>query len=194
MFGVRLEVAIRYAESLCTTGVERGVIGPRESDRVWDRHLLNCAALSEVVPEGVRVVDVGTGAGLPGIPLALARPDLRVTLLDSQTRRMTYVSELISLLGLGGRVTPVLGRAEDHRGTYDVVTARAVAPLDKLGRWTAPLACRGGMLAAIRGSRAVEEVGASRAALKQAGWDDVTVRECGAMLAVPTTLVVGVKQ
>lgn len=132
VFGDRYADAVRYAELLAEAGVQRGLIGPREVPRLWERHLLNCAVLSEVVPEGVTVCDVGSGAGLPGIPLALVRNDLKITLLEPLLRRTNFLTEVVELLGLD-HVTVVRGRAEEVLGTLQpvhVVTARAVAPLD----------------------------------------------------------------
>lgn len=141
VFGERLADAVRYAELLADAGVRRGLIGPREVPRLWERHLLNCAVLSDVVPEGVSVCDVGSGAGLPGIPLALTRPDLRITLLEPLLRRTIFLQEAVEELGLGN-VTVARGRAEEVAGRLtpvDVVTARAVAPLDRLAGWGLPL-------------------------------------------------------
>lgn len=130
MFGERFADAVRYAELLADAGVRRGLIGPREVPRLWERHLLNCAVLAEVIPQGVSVCDVGSGAGLPGIPLALTRPDLSITLLEPLLRRTTFLEEAVRLLGLSN-VVVVRGRAEEMVGKVppvDVVTARAVAP------------------------------------------------------------------
>ena len=141
VFGESLADAVRYAELLADAGVTRGLIGPREVPRLWGRHLLNCAVLSEVVPKGVTVCDVGSGAGLPGIPLALVRPDLKITLLEPLLRRTNFLQEVVELLGLN-HVTVVRGRAEEVLGTLQpvhVVTARAVAPLDRLAGWGVPL-------------------------------------------------------
>lgn len=137
VFGDRFADAVRYAELLSEAGVQRGLIGPREVPRLWERHLLNCAVLSEVVPEGVTVCDVGSGAGLPGIPLALVREDLKITLLEPLLRRTTFLTEVVEMLGLD-HVTVVRGRAEEVMGKLQpvhVVTARAVAPLDRLAAW-----------------------------------------------------------
>ncbi|MFI0142208.1 16S rRNA (guanine(527)-N(7))-methyltransferase RsmG, partial [Streptomyces luteogriseus] len=142
VFGDRYEIAERYYQSLATDGVERGLIGPREVPRLWERHLLNCAVIGELIAEGESVVDVGSGAGLPGIPLAIARPDLKVTLVEPLLRRSVYLAEFIESNGLD--VLVVRGRAEEsgvvkEAGGADVVTSRAVAPLEKLARWSLPL-------------------------------------------------------
>jgi 16S rRNA (guanine527-N7)-methyltransferase len=193
-FGPSLATARRYAYELCTTAIERGVIGPREAPRIWERHLLNCAVVVDLLPPDCNLIDVGSGAGLPGIPLALARLDVRVTLLDSLARRISYLNDLISTLDLAPRVRTVLARAEEHVHRYDVVTARAVAPLEKLGRWTAHLVPPGGLLVAIRGEQGVAELAAARPALNRAGWVETRVVSCGATLPVPTTVVVGVRR
>ena len=137
VFGDAVADAERYAAILASRGVEWGLIGPREVDRLWDRHLLNSLAVESAIPEGARVVDVGSGAGLPGVPLALARPDLTVTLLEPLLRRATFLEGVLAELDLGGRVRVVRGRAMGadardamaHHETYDAVTSRAVAPL-----------------------------------------------------------------
>lgn len=168
VFGERYADAVRYAELLADAGVRRGLIGPREVPRLWERHLLNCAVLSEVIPHGVSVCDVGSGAGLPGIPLALTRPDLSITLLEPLLRRTTFLEEVVRLLGLGN-VTVVRGRAEEMIGklpAVDVVTARAVAPLDRLAGWGLPLLRPHGEMAVLKGDTAEEELKAARAALE----------------------------
>ena len=138
----------------------RGLIGPREAPRLWDRHLLNCAVLGEVVPRGVAVADVGSGAGLPGLVLAIARPDLRVTLVEPLLRRTRFLDEVVDLLGLQAQVEVLRGRAEELADgrTFDVVTARAVAPLERLARWCLPLVAPGGELVAMKGASAPAEV------------------------------------
>ena len=170
----------------------RGLIGPREPGRLWTRHLLNSVVVAPLVPEGARVVDVGTGAGLPGIPLAIARPDLRVDLVEPLERRTIFLSEMIDRLGLSGcRV--VRGRAEDvidTAGGADVVTSRAVAPLGKLARWSAPLARPGGLLLALKGSSAADEVDRDAAELRAAGLTDVEVLTVGEGVVDPVTYVV----
>lgn len=184
LFGPLLPAAVRYVEMLGTDGVVRGLIGPREVDRLWDRHVVNSAVVSEVLPSGADVVDVGSGAGLPGIPLALARTDLCVTLLEPMQRRCVFLAEVIEELGLGGRVGVVRGRAPDaaagSRGLrFDAAVARAVAPLDRLGALLLPMLRPGGIMAALRGSRVDEELMAARRDLEVQGWRDVEVVRCG---------------
>jgi 16S rRNA (guanine527-N7)-methyltransferase len=194
VFGGRLEQARRYAELLAGPGVERGLIGPREVDRLWDRHLLNCAAVAELLDDGERVADVGSGAGLPGIPLALARPGLLVTLVEPLLRRADFLRETVADLGLS--VTVVRGRAEDRAvrnelGEFDAVTSRAVAALDKLANWSLPLLRDGGRMLALKGERAEEEVAEHRRALSSLGAVDVKVVKCGVdYLNPPVTVVV----
>jgi 16S rRNA (guanine527-N7)-methyltransferase len=157
-----------YVGILATRGVEWGLIGPREVPRLWERHVLNSVAVSGLVPTGSSVVDVGSGAGLPGIPLAVLRPDLDVVLLEPLLRRADFLAQTVRELDLGERVRVVRGRAEEHRATYDVVTCRAVAPLGRLLGWTSSLFLPGGQLLALKGSSAADEVAASRKELTKA--------------------------
>jgi 16S rRNA (guanine527-N7)-methyltransferase len=193
LFADRLPLAQRYADLLVTDGVVRGLIGPREAPRIWDRHLLNSVVLMEMIPDKVTVVDVGTGAGLPGVPLAIARPDLTVVLVDSLARRTTFLSEVIEALELTDRVTVVRGRAEELAGKVppaEVVTARAVAPLDRLAAWCLPLAVPGGRLLAIKGASAAEEAEVHAAAIRRLGGGTPVVHRCGeGLLDEPATVV-----
>ena len=194
VFGPRLELAVSYARLLATDGVMRGLIGPREAPRIWERHLVNCAVISEMIPIGASVVDVGSGAGLPGIVLAVARPDLSITLVEPLARRTAFLSEAVTALGLESTVTVVRGRAEDvvdgPPAGADVVTARAVAPLDRLTGWCLPLARTGGRLLALKGSSAAEEVDEHRAVIASLGGAAPVIRLCGAGLIDPPTTVV----
>lgn len=177
VFGDRLAAAARYAGWLAGPGAERGIVGPREAGRVWDRHLLNCALVADLVPSAAHLVDVGSGGGLPGVVLALARPDLRVTLIDSMLRRTAFLDELVADLALSGRVEVVRARAEDLRLAADAVTARAVADLPRVAAWSAGLVRPGGVLLAVRGASAGAEVAADGRAVRRAGWQDVEVVE-----------------
>jgi len=193
LFGDRLPVAQRYAELLATAGVERGLIGPREAPRLWERHLLNCAVLGELLPNGASVIDVGSGAGLPGVVLGIARPDLRITLLEPLARRVTFLEEVVGELGLSG-VAVVRGRAEESVGrlSADVVTARAVAPLDRLAGWCLPLAAEGGRMLAMKGSTAAAEIAEHAPAIRRAGGGAARIVECGKGAVDPPTIVVEV--
>jgi 16S rRNA (guanine527-N7)-methyltransferase len=193
LFADRLPLAQRYADLLVTDGVVRGLIGPREAPRIWDRHVLNSVVLMEMIPDKATVVDVGTGAGLPGIPLAIARPDLTVVLVDSLARRTAFLSEVVEALELTDRVTVVRGRAEELAGQVppaEVVTARAVAPLDRLAAWCLPLAVPGGRLLAIKGASAAEEAEVYAAAIRRLGGGTPVVHRCGeGLLDEPATVV-----
>lgn len=194
MFGDRLPGAERFATMLAEQGVRRGLIGPRELPRIWDRHLLNSAVLAELLPPNCRVVDVGSGAGLPGIPLAIARPDVELVLLEPMARRVAWLREVIEELDLSVEV--VRGRAEegpvrDRLADQDVVTARAVAPLERLSAWCLPLLRPGGRLLALKGSTAAEELERDAAAVQAVGGSPGEVLSCGDnVLDVPTTVVV----
>lgn len=193
-----LAAAVAYVQMLGTDGVARGLIGPHEAPRLWDRHVLNCAAVAELVPPRSRVVDVGSGAGLPGIVLALARPDLDVFLLEPLARRVVFLQECRDRLGLGS-VTVVRGRAEEadvvrRVAGADVVTARAVANLDRLADWCLPLLRPGGLLLAIKGETAAEELAESRPALRRAGGVQAKVVQIGSSVVSPTAVVVVVRR
>ncbi|WAX79112.1 16S rRNA (guanine(527)-N(7))-methyltransferase RsmG [Streptomyces sp. KMM 9044] len=195
VFGDRFADAVRYAELLAEAGVQRGLIGPREVPRLWERHLLNCAVLSEAVPEGVTVCDVGSGAGLPGIPLALVREDLKITLLEPLLRRTTFLTEVVELLGLD-HVTVVRGRAEEVMGTLPpvhVVTARAVAPLDRLATWGIPLLRPYGEMLALKGDAAEEELKSATVALNKLGAVATSVVHVGEGVVAPMSTVVRVE-
>jgi 16S rRNA (guanine527-N7)-methyltransferase len=169
VYGAQYPLISRYVDILVSTGVDWGLLGPREADRAWDRHILNCAALSSLIPAGSSVADVGSGAGLPGIPLALLRPDLRVALLEPLLRRFIFLDQTVEQLGIADRVQIVRSRAENHHKTYDFVVARALAPLDQLIRWCNPLRTRGGVILALKGKSAPDEVAAAQPRLHAAG-------------------------
>ncbi|OLT40193.1 hypothetical protein BJF86_05165 [Serinicoccus sp. CNJ-927] len=168
VFGSRLTLAAEYADLLATTGIEHGLIGPREAERLWDRHLVNCAVLGELLDQGSSVIDLGSGAGLPGIVLAIARPDLRVELVEPLLRRTTWLERTKAELGLPN-VRVHRGRAEELAGVLSspVVTARAVASLDKLVRWSVPLLEEGGRLLALKGEAAERELEEAAPMLRQ---------------------------
>jgi 16S rRNA (guanine527-N7)-methyltransferase len=194
VFGERLDAAKHYAELLADAGVERGLLGPRETERLWERHLLNSAAVGELIGTGERVVDVGSGAGLPGVPLALARPDLSIILVEPMLRRSEFLREAVDAVGLN--ITIVRGRAEEagvrgEVGEVDVAVSRAVAPLDRLTMWCMPLIRPGGRMLAIKGDRAEDEVEQHRRVMPSLGAVGVRVVRCGVdYLDPPATVVV----
>ncbi|GAA1873434.1 16S rRNA (guanine(527)-N(7))-methyltransferase RsmG [Pseudonocardia ailaonensis] len=197
VFGERLELAERYVRHLATSGVERGLIGPRETDRLWDRHVLNCAVVAELVPDGANVVDVGSGAGLPGIPLALARPDLRIVLVEPLARRVDWLQEILDDLGLS--LTVERGRAEENAikrrwEGADVVTARAVAPLARLAGWSLPLLRDGGRLLAVKGASAAEEIERDAAEVHRLGGGAPSIERCGDGIVDPLSTVISVER
>jgi 16S rRNA (guanine527-N7)-methyltransferase len=197
LFGERLELARAYADLLAGPGVERGLLGPRELDRVWERHILNSAVLAELVEPEAWLIDIGSGAGLPGLPLAIVRPDLRVTLVEPMLRRTDFLTEVVAALGI--TVEVIRGRAEDPavrtRVTgADVVASRAVADLGKLARWSMPLLRPGGRMLALKGERADAEVAESGREMAALGATDVEVVRCGmSLLSPPATVVVAVR-
>ncbi|UQX11027.1 16S rRNA (guanine(527)-N(7))-methyltransferase RsmG [Candidatus Mycobacterium methanotrophicum] len=194
IFGPRLDLARRYAELLADPGVEWGLVGPHEIDRIWERHLLNCGVVAELFEPGERIADIGSGAGLPGLALAIALPGLHVVLIESLLRRTEYLAMAVAELGLDAEV--VRGRAENAAvresvGEFDAVTSRAVAALDKVTRWSMPLLRPGGRMLAIKGERAADEVREHRRVMTALGAADARVVECGVMhLSPPTTVVV----
>ena len=196
VFGAGIAGARAYAELLAGGGVLRGLIGPREPERLWSRHLLNSAVLAALIPADTRVVDVGTGAGLPGIPLALARPDLRVVLVEPLARRVSFLLEAVEALELP-RCDVVRGRAEDLVATVggaDVVVSRAVAPLATLAGWCAPLLRPGGVMLGLKGATAQAELERDADAVARSGLADAEVRVVGAdVLPEPTFVVRAVK-
>ena len=197
VFGPLLPLATAYVARLASDGVTRGLIGPREVPRLWERHVLNSAAVAEAVPAGARVVDVGSGAGLPGIPLGLARPDIELTLVEPMARRVEFLEEVVSELAVpaGLRWRVVRGRAEERSvatavGPVDVVTARAVAPLPRLVGWCRGLMRPGTQLIALVGASALAELPALVPDLVAAGMRDVHPRAVGADLGDAATTVV----
>jgi 16S rRNA (guanine527-N7)-methyltransferase len=189
----RFSLAERYAELLATDGVVRGLIGPREASRLWDRHLVNCALLADLLPADATVCDIGSGAGLPGVVLAIARPDLSVTLVEPLLRRTTFLEEVVTELSLGS-VEVVRGRAEALHGQrrFDVVTARAVAPLSRLLGWTMPLVAPTGALVAMKGSSVAAEIEAARPDLARWGCREPEVHILGEGVVESTTVAVRV--
>lgn len=189
----RLPLAERYAELLATAGVERGLIGPREAPRLWDRHLLNCALLAEAVPTESGVADLGSGAGLPGLVLAIARPDLTLTLVEPLERRTVFLLEVVAELDLD-RVEVVRGRAEALHGdrTFDVVTSRALAPLDRLLAWSMPLVAPHGAMVAMKGRSLEDEIQAATTTLRSLRCAAPEILELGVGTGLSTTRAVRV--
>jgi 16S rRNA (guanine527-N7)-methyltransferase len=154
------EDAIRaYAEFLTTAGIERGLIGPREGERIWERHIFNCLPVTQLLPQGASLFDIGSGAGLPGIVIALARPDLKVTLIEPLERRVEFLNEAVAAIAAGGvEIEVIRGRAQDVKKSADFVTARAVAPMEKLKKMCWHMVKTGGSLLAMKGESAANEM------------------------------------
>jgi 16S rRNA (guanine527-N7)-methyltransferase len=189
LFGPEFPTISRYKDILTSRGIEWGVIGPREADRIWSRHILNSAAVASEIPQGAAVADVGSGAGLPGIPLAVLRPDLWMDLIEPLRRRSAFLAATVDELGMAARVTVRRARAEEVGATYDVVLSRALAPLDKLLRWCLPLMRASGQMLAIKGSSAGAEVDAHAGLIRSSGLvAELLSLEVGG--AVPPTTVV----
>jgi 16S rRNA (guanine527-N7)-methyltransferase len=180
VFGAALPLAERYVQLLAGPGVIRGLLGPREVPRLWTRHVLNCAAVADLVPRPSALIDLGSGAGLPGIVLALLLPDVQVTLLERMERRSLFLDECVQELGLRNAQV-YRATAEEVAGKLaaDVVTARAVAPLDRLAGLAAGLVRPGGLILAIKGAAAEEEVAQARPVLRRLGMRDVAVVRAG---------------
>lgn len=189
----------RYVEILAGPGLERGLMGPREVPRLWDRHILNCAVVADpalgLIPAGSLVADVGSGAGLPGLVWALVRPDISVVLIEPLLRRATFLTESVVALGLTDRVSVLRGRAEKVATSpqwagVDVVTARAVAPMDRLLGWTIPLLKPQGRLVAMKGASAQSELDSAQGVLKEFNISSTEVVTCGAGVVDQLTTVV----
>jgi 16S rRNA (guanine527-N7)-methyltransferase len=184
------ENLVRFAHWLAGAGVERGFLGPREVDRIWDRHIANCAVVEELIPANSKVFDIGSGAGLPGLVLAIVRPDITIGLIEPLMRRSEFLKEVVADLGLADRVTVMRGRAEELKGqTAPVVTARAVAPLGKLLTWSLPLTTKGGVILAMKGSSAANEIAEAKEILNGR---KVEIVLCGEGVVDPQTTVVQV--
>ena len=191
IFGERLDLAKRYVEHLATSGTERGLIGPREVPRLWSRHVLNCAVIESAIARNSHVADVGSGAGLPGLCLAIARPDLELTLIEPLERRVIWLQEVVDDLGLDN-VTIMRTRAELAVGMVDadVVTARAVSALTNLAGLTIPLLNGSGEVVAIKGRSASEEIEKAGKVIRKLGGVETSVVVCGQeLLEEPTTVV-----
>lgn len=191
VFGAALPVAEAYADLLAGPGVVRGLLGPGETERIWDRHLLNCAVVAELVAPARELVDIGSGAGLPGVVLAMLLPDVHVVLLEPMARRTVFLSECVEALGLGN-LEVLRGRAEDMAGRLeaDVVTARAVARLDRLAVLAAGVARPGGLVLAMKGAAAERELADAQPVLRHLGASGAEIVAAGTGLVnEPTTVV-----
>lgn len=195
VFSDALPLARAFAELLATDGIVRGLIGPREVPRLWDRHLLNCAVLTEAIDAGASVCDLGSGAGLPGLVVAIRRPDLMVTLVEPLLRRTTFLEEAVGVLELRN-VRIRRGRAEDLHGvsSFDVVTARAVAPLDRLSYWSLPLVRSGGLFLAMKGSSAEAEIADAAEVIRSEKGQVEGILELGRGVVEPPVRVVSVRK
>jgi len=189
LFGPRYPGAAQYVELLADRGVTWGLIGPREVERLWDRHVLNSVALSDLIPAGSTVADIGSGAGLPGIPLALLRPDLQVTLLEPLLRRSTFLTQAVDELGITDRVSVVAASAKNQHASFDVVASRALAPLGRLVGWCAPLRAPDGAILALKGSSASDEVQAAASVLRRHHLTASVVAARAHPRSEPTTVV-----
>jgi 16S rRNA (guanine527-N7)-methyltransferase len=191
LFGETLPIAQKYAQLLTGAGVERGVVGPAEAERIWDRHLLNCAVIARLIPARSSLVDLGSGAGLPGLVLAMLLPAAKVTLLEALARRVAFLEECVAELGLAN-VQVVRGRAEDLAGhlAADVVCSRAVAPLEKLAGLSLGLVRPGGRVLAIKGAAAEAELARARPVLARLGVTDARVSQVGSADSSVTATVV----
>ena len=194
LFGDRMPLAVRFVEILADTGVSHGLIGPREVPRLWERHVLNCAVIADAFAPRARLVDVGSGAGLPGVVLAIVRPDLDVHLVEPMMRRTQWLEGVVADLGLDS-VTVYRGRAEEFAGALSApyVTARAVARLDKLARWCVPLLEPNGLLVAMKGRSAATELAEDRRALERLGLKDAVVTEHTSILLDEPVLTVDLR-
>jgi len=191
-FGLHIDLARGYANRLAADSETFGLLGPRELPKIWSRHVINSALLSELVPDGAKVADVGSGAGLPGIPMAIAQPKAQFTLIEPMERRANWLSTVVADLGIKN-VEVLRARAEDvHRTDFDIVTARAVAALDKLVRLLTPLT-RGSELRtilAMKGSRAPEEIQQAKSRLDRLGFSEPEILTLGMGKAPDTATVV----
>ncbi len=194
LVGDRADLMARLAVILATRGVDHGLVGPREVPRLWDRHIVNCVLLAQLLPQGARVIDVGSGAGLPGLVLAVARPDLRLDLVEPLERRVRWLHDAIDELGIGDSVHVHRGKAQAFWGelSADVVTARAVARLGELAQWCLPLVPLGGTLLAMKGAAAQREMQEDASAVRAAGGGDVDLITLGSDLVETPTRVVRV--
>lgn len=197
LFGTGSTAIKQYVDMLTSRGIDWGVIGPREGSRIWERHVLNSVSIADLIGDGETVADIGSGAGLPGIPLAILRPDLRITLVEPLLRRWRFLELAVEELGISARVDVVRARAEDLTGAdqprYTTVTSRALAPLAKVVLWCRPLMAPGGQIVAIKGRSAEDEVARDRGDLARMGVA-ATVVPCSSAGSAELTYAVVVRR
>jgi 16S rRNA (guanine527-N7)-methyltransferase len=189
IFGDRIELARGYAAALVRDGDLLGLLGPRELPRLWTRHILNSAVVAELIPEGKTVADIGSGAGLPGIPLAIARPNNHFTLIEPMERRSDWLRETVQELGLTN-VNVLRARAEEVGDVFDIATARAVSALPKLLRLAVPMVRHGGEVLALKGSKAADEILDAKKLQKKLGISGFEIVSTGTKLLAEPTVVV----
>ena len=183
----------QFAQILIEDGVKLGLIGPREVDRIWDRHILNCAAISELITDGQSIIDIGSGAGLPGLVLAILNPNSKVTLIEPMQRRCDFLTKTVEKLDLKN-VSILKDRAENVITHAQVVTSRAVAPLVKLLNWSLPLVVKNGKVLAIKGEKAKEELIEAQNSIKDLKNMTATIKTCGRALDLNVTVVEVIKE
>jgi len=190
VFGIPgYEVICRYRDILASRGIDWGLLGPREVDRLWDRHILNSTAVTDLIPESAAVADVGSGAGLPGIPVALLRADVAMDLIEPLLRRSSFLTHTVDDLGITSTVCVRRSRAEDVAQRYDVVLSRALAPLDRLIRWCLPLMKPSGRLVAIKGASASDEVARHARLIENSGLRAEVLTVTSDARIAPTTVI-----
>ena len=183
----------QYAQSLIEDGVKLGLIGPREVDRIWDRHILNCAAISELITDGQSIIDIGSGAGLPGLVLAILNPNSKVTLIEPMQRRCDFLTQTFQKLDLKN-ISILKDRAENVSAQAQVVTSRAVAPLNKLLEWSLPLVLKNGKVLAIKGEKANDELLQAKHEIPALKHMTATIKSCGRALDLNVTVVEVIKE
>jgi 16S rRNA (guanine527-N7)-methyltransferase len=183
----------KYAQILIQDGVKLGLIGPREVDRIWDRHILNCAAISELITDGQSIIDIGSGAGLPGLVLAILNPQSKVTLIEPMQRRCDFLTDTVKKLDLKN-VSILKDRAENVSLQAQAVTSRAVAPLNKLLEWSLPLVLKNGKVLAIKGEKAQDELMQAKTDIPALKNMTATIKSCGRALDLNVTVVEVIKE
>ena len=186
--GLAFPQLAQYAQILGQEAVLQGLLGPREIDRIWDRHILNCAALNELIPQAKSIIDIGSGAGLPGIVLAIMNPSTHVILVEPMQRRTDFLNDVKKQLNLEN-VEIIRGRAENQKIQAQVVTSRAVAPLNKLLAWSLPLVEKGGKVLAIKGEKAQSELEEAQKELNLLKNTTASIKTCGLALDLSVTVV-----